>query len=193
MKLSKKLLAAAMTVGALSAGPAQAVAITGVNTAAGNTVVDYSTLGNVSFDLDLVRFAPGTTLTFTLENGDGSVLDFDAIIRNLTLSTGIGHMKLVLFDATFQSFGTAVGFSGAGKVSGSQTTGIIDFTPPEFVDITIGDVGFGGTDWKIDVANLGVGDTFSMRVAVPEPGSLALLLGGLGAALTLRRRSSRRT
>jgi len=193
MHLSKQILASAMTLGILAAAPAQAVLLTSVSTAPGNVAVDFSTIGNVSFDLDLVRFNPDTTLTFQLETGDGPLLGFDAILRNLTLTTGIGHLKLILTDATFESFGTAVGFGGPGTISGGGSTGVIDFTVPEFVDITIGDVGAGGTDWTIDVANLTAGDTFSMRVVVPEPGSLALVLGGLGAAMTLRRRGARRS
>jgi hypothetical protein len=192
MSRNIRLLAAAMTLGALASAPAQAVVLTGVSTAAGNTAVDFSTLGNVSFDLDLVSLKPDTTLTFQLEAGDGPLLGLDAIVRNLTLLTGIDHLKLILSNATFESLGTAVGFGGPGTVSGGGSTGAIDFAVPEFVDITIGNVGSGGTDWTIDVANLRAGDTFSMRVSVPEPGSLALVLGGLGAALTLRRRGERR-
>lgn len=184
-----RLLAAAMMLGALVSAPTQAVVITGVSTAPGNSAVDFSTIGNVSFDLDLASFNPDTILTFRLEAGDGPVIGLDAIVRNLNLFTGIEHLKLILSGATFETLGTAVGFGGAGTVRGGGSTGIMDFPVPEFLDITIGDVGFGGTDWAIDVANLRVGDTFSMRVTtVPEPSGLALLVGGLGAALTLRRR-----
>jgi hypothetical protein len=184
-------LAAALAAGMLAAAPASAVVISAVAGSAGNSVTDFSTTGRASFDLDLTDFGTPTTLTFVLESGDvGAPLAFNAILRNFTL-TGMDHVKFLLGGTSFATLGTAAGFGGPGVVSGGGPDARIDLSPPEFLDLFVGDpVAAGGPaiDWAIATTGLAIGDSFTMRVTVPLPGSLPLLLAGLGVAAFVRGR-----
>jgi len=185
-------VAAAIAAGLLAASPASAVVISAVVGSPDNAVTDFSTTGLASFDLDLTSLSTPTTLTFTLEDGDvGAPLAFNAILRNLT-GGGMDHVKFLLRGTTFATLGTADGFSGPGTVSGGGAGARIDLSPPEFLDLFVGDplgTGSPAINWSIATTGLTAGDTFTMQVAVPLPGSLPLLLAGLGLAAFVRARS----
>lgn len=194
MNLKKLAAATVITFGALASVPASAVILSSYTSAPGNVVTDFSAAGLASFDLDLVRPLPDTTINFTVENADlGGPIAFNAIIRNF-FGSGISRFMLFLDDATFAGIGSVDGtFGSVASVSGSGNVAGISFVPPEFVEFSIGDPFLNGaTDWSIDISNLSAGDTFSLRLAVPEPGSLPLFLfAGLGLTALLRRRASR--
>ncbi|HTE14133.1 MAG TPA: PEP-CTERM sorting domain-containing protein [Burkholderiales bacterium] len=194
MNLKKLAAATAITFGALASVPASAVILSSYTSAPGNVVTDFSTAGLASFDLDLVSTLPDTTINFTVESADlGGPIAFNAIVRNF-FGSGISRFMLFLEDATFAGIGSVDGtFGSVASVSGSGSVAGISFVPPEFVEFSIGDPFLNGaTDWSINISNLSAGDTFSLRLAVPEPGSLPLfLVAGLGMAALLRRRASR--
>src|SRR5262245_41034278 len=106
MSLRSKLLAVAFVLGTLAVAPAHALILTSVDTPSGTVVTDFSGSGLLSFDLDLARANPATTLTYQIEDGDSAQLDFNAIVRNL-LGEGIGYFELSLANATFSIVGSA--------------------------------------------------------------------------------------
>lgn len=184
--------AAALAFGALASAPASAVVVSGYSGAPGTTVDDFSATGLVSFDLNMASAQPATRITFTVESGDvGGLLDFNAIVNNL-FGAGISHFSLRLDNALFAAIGSVDdgGFGSSSTAGGSGGNALIDFALPEFNFFSIGDpFADGATDWSISIAGLRAGDTFSLTAAaVPEPGSLPLLLVGLVGAAALGRK-----
>ena len=193
MKLKQLAAAAALAAGALVSSQASAVILSGYTTAPGNTVDDFSAAGLVSFDLNLAKLS-STTIDFIVESADlGGPLAFNAIVNNF-FGAGISNVRLVLDNASFASIGSVGGggFGSDPSASGSGGAALIAFGSPEFNFFSIGDpFGLGATDWSIDVSNLGVGDIFSVSFAIPEPGSVPLVLAGIALTGLLRRRRAR--
>jgi hypothetical protein len=197
MKLRKLFCIAGVALAAFASSPASAVVVTGFSSAAGNTYADFSADGLVSFDLDLVNPVPSaTTFNFEIERGDlGGPLLFNAVVNNL-FGSGISRFVLTLSNATFDFIGSVNAPFGPGaSASGSGSSATISFPTPDAFGFEIGDplaAGLPQQNWRIDISNLEVGDSFSLRLQVPEPGSLALLLGALAAAGFAHRRTANR-
>jgi len=197
MKLRKLFCIASVALAALASSQASAVVVTGFSSAAGNTHDDYSAAGLVSFDLNLESLSAATTFDFTIESKDlGGPLLFNALVKNLS-GSGISRFALTLTKATFDFIGSVnAPFLPGASASGSGSRATISFPTPDNFGFEIGDVLLdvvpGGQDWRINIGSLGVGDSFSLRMEVPEPGSLALLIGALAAAGFVNRRASNR-
>lgn len=190
---SRSLLALA-TAGAFFAAPAQALSLTGVSGDAAS-VTDYSSVGLLSVDIDFDAVG-AVTMSFAIDVADvaGMGVDFNAMLRNFT-GVGLSAYQLSLDSGSFVAGSVTRQFGGATQVSVNGGTAVLRFDPLEYLDVEVGDP-FGTSnpiDWQID--GLAAGTTLNLTVsAVPEPGTYALLLGGLslvGLAARRRQRGAR--
>lgn len=189
--MKKHLLALAAAFSLAGLAPVHAATFTGVVGSTPATVVDYSTDGLISFDIDFPS-RTSATLGYTIDSMDVGGLSFNAVLRNLT-GAGLDGYTFGLSSGLFGNLGTVTRqFGGASVVDFNGGNASVSFSPLEFLDVEIGDpllAGAGRLDWTI--VGLNAGDTLSITVsAVPEPESLALLLSGLGLVgwVTRRRR-----
>jgi hypothetical protein len=186
-----KNLLAASALALAAALPAAAADFQGAVTGGLNQVTDYSADGLVSFDLDL-NDTNAVRLDYGLTVGDlGAPLSFNAVLRNFT-GEGLTHLLFTLSVASFDAAGTVTrSFGGSTGIALDGGVAALRFTSPEFLDLFVGNpLGTAGaSDWLIDTSSMRAGDRISMTVAVPEPGTYALMLAGLGVvAWTVRRR-----
>lgn len=183
---------ALLAAGAIfAATPALAVTASFLSASAGSdgTVV---TAADQLLQLD-VELQEGGLVTFLAvsDSNDNGFIDFDAFV-DLFSSFGINELSVSISgddSVNFATLGTVSGAFSTATLNGAagDRTLRIDFEGPEFVSATLGDTGFGGTDFRIGVPS--VPATFFITFqAVPAPAALALFgLGVLGLA-ALRRR-----
>lgn len=81
--MKKHLLALAAALSLAGLAPAQAATFTGLVGSPPATVVDYSTDGLVSFDIDFASIT-SATLGYTIGAMDTGGLSFNAMLRNFT-------------------------------------------------------------------------------------------------------------
>jgi hypothetical protein len=186
---SKTLLA--LAAAAALALPAHAARFTGVATDGPVVAEDYSDDGLISFDLDFLSMTTAT-LSYHIGEADlgGMGVSFNAVLRNLA-GMGFSGYKLSLNTGSFDPIGTVTRqFGGEATVSFGDTMATVHFDTPEFLDVEVGDPlssGLNQVDWAI--SGLNAGDRLSITVsAVPEPGTYAMLLAGLGVVTLLARR-----
>lgn len=181
MKFKTCLAAASVCAASLLSAPASAVILSSFSGPPGNQVTDFSAAGLAAFNLDLASASQPTVINFQIEQGDiGAPLAFNAVVANL-LGGGIERFFLTLDNATFGIIGSVdTTFGSAANAAGSGNLADITFAPPETFGFNIGDPFLtGAQDWSINIAGLTVGDTFTLRMAVPEPATLPLVLAGL--------------
>ena len=187
--MKKQLLSLAAALALAGLAPAHAADFNGVVGASPATVVDYSTDGLISFDIDFPSLT-SATLGYTITAADMlGGLSFNAVLRNLT-GEGLDQYTFSLSSGLFGNLGTVTPqFGGLSDIAFNGADAIVKFSPMELLDVKIGNpLGDGGVDWTI--VGLNALDTFSITVsAVPEPETYALMLPGLGLiALSVRRR-----
>lgn len=188
-----KHIAGAMALGIVLAGQASAATFEGAAGAASNLVTNYSAADLLSFDIDLAQLS-SVTLNFRVEASDlvSSQLSFNSLLRNLS-GQGLGSIHVLLHGATFASPPSSITTDGFVAVSGSgasSTAAWASFSPAWTSELYIGNPlqTPGATDWTLSLAGRQVGDAFSVTVAVPEPETYAMVLGGLGVLGLMARR-----
>ena len=175
---------------AACAAPAGAMTFEGSTSQGATVVTDYAANGLVSFDIDFANFA-GASVEYRVDDVDmGAALSFNAVLRNFT-NLGFGGFTLALSQGSFATAGSVTRqFGGTALVNVAGGIATLSFNTPEFLDVELGNA-LGTTpaasDWTI--TGLQSGDRFSITVSpVPEPGSMALLLAGLGCVGFIARR-----
>lgn len=170
----------------LAAVPASAVTIAATS-GAGAVTFTNAAPGSLQADVAL-RIGQSVTLDLAVEAGDAAGISFSSIV---SLFTGFGA-RAVTIDlsngAFFSTIGSAVPAFSSATIGGSSSNAVIRFSPREFVELAMGDVGFGGTDWVITPGpgDQGIGNFSLSFNAVPAPA--ALLLFGMGLAVLAARR-----
>ena len=183
-----KFVAAGLTALALSTS-AHAALLVSSDTAAGNTVTDYSDAGVVSFDLALGNFT-GTTLNFVLQEADiGGPLSLSAMVFNLS-GISFPQFSFNLQGISFAAPGSVSAFSQALSVNHSNYNAAITFANGEPAEFQFGNPTLvdGRSDWLLDTTGMRAGDTFSIVAEVPEPSTIALMLPLLLGGLMMARR-----
>lgn len=158
----------------------------------GNSVnTSFATPDMLSIDFGLINALP-VTFTLTRDESDLAMLPFNAIVRNY-IGLGFESVQLTISGGLFSVLGSAGGtFGSVATVTGSYDIAHVSFSGPEYVEATLGDWFLDGsqTDFVLDIANATGPVTLTLTAVVPEPGSWAMMLAGLGllgAAVRKRR------
>jgi hypothetical protein len=191
--LRKLSIAAAAALLLVSSGASAASINLGGSSLNGNTLLDLSTDGQLSFDLDLANFST-IALQVDLSAADqlAGTISWNAIFANLSaLNLGSYFISIAGADITLvgdltDTFQTPI----AGLVT-TPGSALISFPGAgEAAGFELGNpLGLTTTDWEL--SNF-LGPSFSMNLTgspVPEPASV-LLLAVAAAALALRRRTA---
>ena len=164
----------------------------------GNTVdLAFATADTIAADIAFLASGP-VTITWQLDADDvvRGAAAFNSIVDNFS-DTPFGALTLRV-DAGAITAGSFASNDGAMTVTArSEQSVAFAFSPAMATQAYLGDPFLAGgatADWSISLAGLSAGDTLSltMTTAVPEPGTWAMLAGGLGLlALNAGRRRGR--
>lgn len=182
-------IATAVCAAALAA-PARAafVDLEGSDLGGNAIVVNDAGPGALALDPTFATNAP-IELRIVLEADDlGAPIALNALVSNTTGELW-PSLVLELGGAVFAEIGSVRANAGAvAGVVASASSARIDFDPAEPAGVDLGAPLGEGEDWLIDAGALGAGGAFTLRfVPVPEPGTLVLVVLGLGALSSRRR------
>lgn len=195
--LASLLSTAALGMAAVLAAPSvHAVEYVGASfatSATGNAVVSYGSGDAQSFDIDFGAITRVTLAFVTFRDEELPSMSFSALINNFSGYNFDGLTVRLTGGAVFQlpqgsvtpTFGTLAGT----VVTPTQVA--MSFSSGEPYALSFGNplAEVGASDWMIDFSAVESGATFGLSVtAVPEPGTYAMLLAGLGLIGTMVRR-----
>jgi len=165
-------------LGAAQPAPAATIVSSQLN---GNFITDFSGPGSLEVDPVFVNRGP---IVLTV-SPDANPLTFNSLV-NFLLPFGVTGYTLGLTNATWNLIGSIDPLNAtAFSVASTATNVAITFTPRELQEVDLGDIGFGGTDWRIAPA----GGNFTLTLqAVPEPSTIALMACALVALVSVRQR-----
>lgn len=191
---------AALALASVLAAPsAHAVEYVGARFAApatGNAVVSYGSGDAQSFDIDFGTMTRVTLAFVTFRDEAAPSMSFSALINNFTGYNFEGLNVRLTGGAVFQSPSGSV-IPTFGTLAGTVVTPTqvaMSFSSGEPYALSFGNpLGeVGASNWMIDFSAVESGATFGLSVtAVPEPGTYAMLLAGLGLIGTMVRRRQR--
>jgi hypothetical protein len=188
---------AALTLAAVLAAPsAHAVEYVGASFASpapDNAVVSFGSGDMQSFDIDFGAITRVTLAFVTFRDELAPSMSFNALINNFSGYNFDGLTVRLTGGAVFQAPNGSVTpiFGTLGSTVTTSTQVAMSFLAGEPFGLNfgnpLGDVG--ASDWMIDFSAVESGATFGVSVtAVPEPGTYAMLLAGLGLIGTMVRR-----
>ncbi|HEY1091541.1 MAG TPA: PEP-CTERM sorting domain-containing protein [Burkholderiaceae bacterium] len=185
-----KQLFAAAALAAVIASPAGAVTFESALTQGSTVVADYAGPRLISFDIDFGNLS-AAEVEYRIDDGDiGAPIDFKAILRNFS-GSGFTGFTITLSEGSFGTLGSVTRqFGGTAQTFGSGNTATIMFNTPEFLDVEFGNA-LGTTPNAANWTLLGLhaGDRITLTVTpVPEPGTYALMFGGLALLAGVARR-----
>lgn len=186
------LLAACAAAVLLAAPPAHALELLSVDADGHAVSLEFSTPQMIAADIGFAT--PGSvTLDFALDADDVArgTAAFNGILDNFT--GGMLGQLTVRVSAGRWDVGAFASNDGDMTIVSQEARSVtFTFTPLLETQAYLGDPFFTGTtrDWTVDLAGLAAGDALSLTVAVavPEPGSWAMLAGGLGLLGLMRHR-----
>ena len=188
---------AALSLAAVLAAPSvHAVEYVGASfaaPAAGNAVVSFGSGDAQSFDINFGAITRVTLAFVTFRDEELPSMSFSAIINNFSGYNFDGLTVRLTGGAVFQSPNGSVA-PAFGTLAGTVVTPTevaMSFSSGEPFGLTFGNPlsEVGASDWMIDFSAVESGATFGLSVtAVPEPGTYAMLLAGLGLIGTMVRR-----
>ncbi len=186
------LLAACAAAILVATSSAHALELISTQANGHGVTLDFSTPQTIAADIGFV--SPGSvTLTYALDADDvtrGNA-SFNSIVDNLT--GDLLGVLTVRVSAGGLGIGTFESNDGGMTIAAQDARSVtFAFSPLLETQAYLGDSLLSGTatDWTLDLSGLAAGDTVSLTVAVavPEPGTWAMLAGGLGLLGLMRRR-----
>jgi hypothetical protein len=173
---------ASMALAAAHVAPAAMIVGSQLN---GNLLTDFS--GPGSLEVDLAFFNDGPVV-LTVQP-DATTLAFNDLVSFLVTGGAHGLLLTLGGGATWGLVGsiqpiTAPSFS----VLSSSTNVSILFNPREFIEVDLGNVGFGGTNWQINTSQVAGNFTLGLQV-IPEPATVLLLGSALLGVYGFRKRA----
>lgn len=191
--LSTAALGMAAVLAAPSVHAVEYVGASFATSATGNAVVPYGSGDAQSFDIDFGAITRVTLAFVTFRDEELPSMSFSAIVNNFTGYNFEGMTVRLTGGAVFQAPNGSVTptFGTLASTVVTPTQVAMSFSSGEGYGLNFGNplMAPGASDWMIDFSAVESGATFGVSVtAVPEPGTYAMLLAGLGLIGTMVRR-----
>lgn len=172
---------ASMALMAAQVAPAAEIVGSDLN---GNLLTDFSGAGSLEVDLAFVNYDP---VVLTVDP-DATWLAFNSLVS--FLNDGAPGLTLTLGGgATWGLIGSILPITSPSfAVFSTLTTATIVFNPLELIEVDLGNVGFGGTNWMIDTSRVSGNFTLTMQ-SIPEPSTVLLIAGALLGLSRFRKRT----